>query len=408
MNVREKLGPNPANCAYISNFCAWIKECGLFYLGFHGPAYTWSNKRFSSFPTFQRLDRCLANSDWITTFPNTDVYHLPMLYSDHCPILLNIDSKKQLIKKLFRFENWWMQEEDFQQVAEESWFKSRNRDFALKTTYLATDLKKWRKKKPNISDQLASIENQLQVLQDQAPTLSNHRRQNLLIQQHHNNMQKNDKYHRQRAKKTMDCIGARKNRIPFIITQDGSSLTTNEHIADCFKCYFTNLFSSQLNDLPPQDQNDDNLQGSEPLNDAYTDSIPTAQEIWDIVKNMRMQDVTRLVTDFYNSRELPQILNKTFITLILKGMNANTPQNFRPISLCNVIYKIISSTIAKRIKNHLPSYIHESQAAFIPSRYITSNIILAQEITHSFSLKNWNQHAFMLKIDLAKAFDYME
>ncbi|WVZ83726.1 hypothetical protein U9M48_030846 [Paspalum notatum var. saurae] len=114
MNVREKLGPNPANCARISNFCAWVKECGLFDLGFHGPAYTWTNKRFSTHPTFQRLDRCLANSDWIVSFPNTAVYHLPMLYSDHCPILLNIDSKRQLIKKPFRFENWWLEEEDFQ------------------------------------------------------------------------------------------------------------------------------------------------------------------------------------------------------------------------------------------------------------------------------------------------------
>ncbi|WVZ88891.1 hypothetical protein U9M48_035358, partial [Paspalum notatum var. saurae] len=109
-----------------------------------------------------------------------------------------------------------------------------------------------------------------------------------------------------------------------------------------------------------------------------------------------------------NSGELPQILNKTYIVLIPKGINANSPQNFRPISLCNVNCKIISSTIAKRIKNHLPSYIHASQAAFIPGRHITSNIILAQEITHSFSLKNWNHHAFMLKIDLAKAFDRIE
>ncbi|WVZ98047.1 hypothetical protein U9M48_043530 [Paspalum notatum var. saurae] len=78
-------------------------------------------------------------------------------------------------------------------------------------------------------------------------------------------------------------------------------------------------------------------------------------------------------------------------------------QSFRPISLCNVIYKIITSTLAKRIKNHLPSYIHQSQAAFIPEigRHITTNI----EISHSFSLKNWNQQTFMLKIDLAKAFD---
>jgi hypothetical protein len=38
--------------------------CGLFDLGFSGPAYTWINMRFSSTPIFERLDRCLANAEW--------------------------------------------------------------------------------------------------------------------------------------------------------------------------------------------------------------------------------------------------------------------------------------------------------------------------------------------------------
>ncbi|WVZ70244.1 hypothetical protein U9M48_018924 [Paspalum notatum var. saurae] len=120
------------------------------------------------------------------------------------------------------------------------------------------------------------------------------------------------------------------------------------------------------------------------------------------------QDVVQIINNFYSTAVLPQGLNKTYIALIPKGRDAKTPQHYRPISLRNVIYKIISSSLAKRIKNHLPSYIHASQAAFIPGRHITSNILLAQEITHSFSLKNWNQQAFMLKIDLAKAFDRIE
>jgi hypothetical protein len=51
-------------------FNAYVKQCGLFDLGFSGPAYTWTNKRFSSKPVFQRLDRCLANAEWCGVFPN--------------------------------------------------------------------------------------------------------------------------------------------------------------------------------------------------------------------------------------------------------------------------------------------------------------------------------------------------
>jgi hypothetical protein len=50
----------------------------------------------------------------------------------------------------------------------------------------------------------------------------------------------------------------------------------------------------------------------------------------------------------------------------------------------------------------LPDYIHPSQQAFIEGRRISNNIIIAQEVTHSFALKSWKNQAFMLKIDLAK------
>uniref|UniRef100_A0A453I0W1 Reverse transcriptase domain-containing protein n=1 Tax=Aegilops tauschii subsp. strangulata TaxID=200361 RepID=A0A453I0W1_AEGTS len=82
--------------------------------------------------------------------------------------------------------------------------------------------------------------------------------------------------------------------------------------------------------------------------------------------------------------------------------------DYHPISLCNVVYKIIAKSLANRIKPHLPDYIDPAQQAFIKGRRISDNIIIAQEITHTFSLKSWNHQAFMLKIDLAKAFDRLD
>jgi hypothetical protein len=105
---------------------------------------------------------------------------------------------------------------------------------------------------------------------------------------------------------------------------------------------------------------------------------------------------------------MPTDLNKTFISLIPKKTNPATPHDFRPISLCNVIYKIITKSLANRLKNHLPNYISQAQSAFIANRHITSNIIITQEIIHSFNLTSWKDHAFILKIDLAKAFDRLE
>ena len=101
-------------------------------------------------------------------------------------------------------------------------------------------------------------------------------------------------------------------------------------------------------------------------------------------------------------------VNQTFIALIPKKMQPILPQDFRPISLCNVIYKVIAKSLADRLKPHLPNYIDQSQAAFIKNRHIFSNIVITQEIIHSFTLKTWTQQAFLLKLDLAKAFDRLE
>lgn len=70
-------------------FNSYVKQCGLFDLGYSGPAYTWTNKRFSSNPVFERLDRCLANAEWCGIYPNTNVFNLPIMLSDHAPILIH-------------------------------------------------------------------------------------------------------------------------------------------------------------------------------------------------------------------------------------------------------------------------------------------------------------------------------
>lgn len=102
------------------------------------------------------------------------------------------------------------------------------------------------------------------------------------------------------------------------------------------------------------------------------------------------------------------ILVTQIFAFIPKKLVPQVPTDYRPISLCNVVYKIIAKSLANRLKPHLPDYIDPSQQAFIEGRRISDNIIIAQEITHTFALKSSKHHTFMLKIDLAKAFDRLE
>lgn len=102
MHAYEKKGPAPANMNRIAEFCCLVKNCGLFDLGYNGLAYTWTNKRFSTNPTYERLDRCLGNVGSCVAFPSTMIYHLPMMKSEHAPILVVLDSNHSKPKKPFR------------------------------------------------------------------------------------------------------------------------------------------------------------------------------------------------------------------------------------------------------------------------------------------------------------------
>jgi hypothetical protein len=102
-------------------------------------------------------------------------------------------------------------------------------------------------------------------------------------------------------------------------------------------------------------------------------------------------------------------LNSTNIALIPKNSNPCSESEFRPISLCNVLYKLISKIVANRLKKVLPAIISSTQSAFIPGRLITDNILAAYETMHTMQNNMWSKTGYMgLKLDISKAYDMVE
>ena len=129
------------------------------------------------------------------------------------------------------------------------------------------------------------------------------------------------------------------------------------------------------------------------------------QKFWDIVKD----DLTCMVNQFLFKGTMAQGLNDTNICLIPKTTKPNEMKKFRPISLCNVSYNIISKVLCQRLKKILPQRISETQSAFVAGRQITDNIMIAQEMFHALRTKPAGRvKKLAIKTDMSKAYDRME
>ncbi|XP_060969565.1 uncharacterized protein LOC115713553 [Cannabis sativa] len=126
---------------------------------------------------------------------------------------------------------------------------------------------------------------------------------------------------------------------------------------------------------------------------------------WSFLRN----DVINAALSFLNGDGDIAPLNTTLITLIPKVKNPTVLTEYRPISLCSIVYKIISKSIANKLKLVLNNLISPNQSAFLPGRLISDNIIIAQEVAHSIKLRTHGRKGWMaVKLDMAKAFDRVE
>lgn len=138
-----------------------------------------------------------------------------------------------------------------------------------------------------------------------------------------------------------------------------------------------------------------------------TDGLPAIffKEYWDVIGWKLSAEVMIVL----NGGKIPEGWNETVIALIPKTEKPEKFTDLCPISLCNVIYKVISKVLSSRLYMILPDIITPNQSAFVPGRLISDNILIAYEITHYLLNKREGDLGYAaLKLDMSKAYDRVE
>eukprot|EP00253_Pinus_taeda_P025402 PITA_25402 len=379
--------------------------------------YTWNNRRGGERQIASCLDKFLVCESLLLEGVIVDSDILPCGGSDHWSISLTARIQGTPRNKPFRFEKFWLEHPDFIQLVEKWWQEpveirgTKMYKLQGKLKHIKNKIKEWNikvfgnifKEKIKIEEKLEKIHNDwiqgisipdtadqekilmqqwqdrgvnkiLSLKNEQGDRIENHQGISTFLTEHFNNIAWEPEIDRTEA-------------IENLIKSIPRSISNEQNQG------LTRQISLEEVEEAVKDMPNDKAPGP----DGFT--INFYKACWDIVK----MEVWEVVEDSWCSVLILKSLNSTFLTLIPKEEEATTPAKFRPIALCNVLYKIISKVIENILKPILPGLILEEQSSYVEGRQILDNILLAQEMVHT--LQSRKVAGMMMQLDLSKAYD---
>ncbi|XP_056690367.1 uncharacterized protein [Spinacia oleracea] len=437
----EKLGGNLIKQHRADRYSDAMNECGLVDAGCVGSRFTWFNKQKDK-PIYQRLDRAWVNMHWLNLFPNSTVITLPREASDHNPIKLiteNIGLQNHGHQNVFKMEPLWYAEPGFSTMVDEN-LNADNSDLVSKLNNISKTMSSWVKDnienifkkrkvlcarimgiqralehKPtnkHLLDLNEDLSNELGLIYEQEEAFWMARARTSWIE----NGDKNTSYFQKSV-----IIRRRRNKITSLRSEVGQDIQGKDLVPHIVS-YFSTLFTSEQT-IPPCENHHysneisiDHATNIEEVGRAVFDLGPLKapgidglhahfyQQHWGVL----WKDLYKYVDNVLQTKTFPQSINDTTICIIPKTALPESIKQFRPISLCNASYKIVSKILVNRIRPLLKDIISPNQNSFLPGRGCEVNYIAASEILHSMKTKKGKFGWFALKIDLEKAYDRLE
>ncbi|GAU35047.1 hypothetical protein TSUD_30130 [Trifolium subterraneum] len=283
----------------------------------------------------KRLDRAMASTSWLQLFPHV----------------------RTKINHSFRFENSWLKEPHLEDVVVEGWGGRENLEVVDRVTRCANKLQRAK----------------MHWLQEG---------------------DMNTRFFHMSA-----TARSKKKKVTKLIADNGTEAHTQEELCEVANSYFDTLFKPidgdhdpVLNLIQPRVTVDDNFFLTAPITKVeiqqalfqmHPDKSPGPdgfnpafyQRFWEQCSD----DIFRAASTWLERVYFPTSLNETNICLIPKCDNPTSMKDLRPISLCNVLYKMISKVLANRLKCCLDKCVSQEQLAFVEGRSILDNALIATE-----------------------------
>eukprot|EP00253_Pinus_taeda_P009137 PITA_09137 len=394
-------------------------------------SFTWNNRRGGDKLIASRLDRFLISESIIMDGTTVESDILPTGGSDHWPISLMVEVSSTPRNKPFRFEKFWLDHPNFQEMIKKCWSEplegngSKMFNLQRKLKLTKQHIKEWNKTVfGNIFQEKVILENKLEQIHKQgiAGNLSAEalEQERMLSQQWHSRCAQEETLWKQKSRIQWLKEGEMNTKFFHRSALDRRSsnriLELKSNTGEILKNH--NEISTQLTDHFKSIAQEPHINREKAIKDL-TEAIPriiTEDQNWALCRKISMEETEEAIrsmpndkapgTDVEDSRwsgTILKSLNSTFLALIPKTEEAKTPDKFRPIALCNVIYKIISKVIASRLKTILLGIISEEQSGYVEGRQIFENILLAEEMIHS--LHSRKIASMLMQLDLSKAYE---
>ncbi|XP_062021093.1 uncharacterized protein LOC133737577 [Rosa rugosa] len=357
--------------------------------------------------------------------------------------------RKKRRTRRFRFEELWLRDVECARIVEEGWDRGIGSDpftkVCSKIDCTRRALMEWSQLKfGELKRRIEDVRGRLAVFFDSAvyEPLDNVRVE--LESELNDLLEREQVFWKQRAKVFWLTDGdintkffhqrasnrRRKNLIRGLFDEDNKWCTEDEDIENIVLSYFRGLFTSsspigfeRISDVIPRLVTDElNVELTKPISldevhralrqmhpskapgpDGFSPSF--YQHFWAVVG----PDVLEAVRGFIGCEQRTRLINHTHVTLIPKVKDLELVTQLRPISLCNVIYKVGSKVLANRLKPLLDNIISPFQSAFVPGRLISDNSLVAFEISHFLKRRRRGNVGYgALKLDMSKAYDRVE